>query len=84
MESEDGKPLEDESGAQRLLESLAPSNRASSVHTSDFLDDWSKVVISYCSRKLTFETNKLIALQGIADKIVIRQLVRQRASGMRV
>lgn len=72
LESEDGEPLHDESGTQRLHESLAIFDPANGVHTSDFIDDWTEVVDTYCRRKLTYETDKLMALQGIANEIAAR------------
>ncbi|KAJ4347160.1 uncharacterized protein N0V89_011098 [Didymosphaeria variabile] len=40
----------------------------------DFLDEWLDVASSYCRRKLTYQSDKPIALQGIID-VISRQTV---------
>ena len=55
-----------------LYKHLATFDLASDVQTSNFLEDWIRVFVSYCSRELTYEIDKPIALRGIADEIATR------------
>lgn len=63
-EGEDGEKV-CSGEVEGLRSALVPSEESTS-NDEYFYDDWCDIVRSYCSRSLTYDSDKLIAIQGLA------------------
>nr|POE76180.1 hypothetical protein CFP56_59660 [Quercus suber] len=68
-ETENGDPVyEFERESLRRMLSSGTTSNASEIEQS-FYDDWNQIATRYCSRQLTYFSDKPIAIQGLADTL---------------
>ncbi|EON62451.1 hypothetical protein W97_01673 [Coniosporium apollinis CBS 100218] len=72
IETESGQPIYDDSATQSLQESPIFSASANDSDVNTFIDDWCEIVVNFCGRQLTYESDKLVALQGVVNEVLRR------------